>query len=71
MAEFDINKAEKLEQKYDSGLQTRATGPLLVTFTFVFSIIFAFYHYITAGIGVPIDYWHMGTHMAGVINAHV
>ena len=67
MATFDIDKAEELERKYDSGLQTRAVGPWLVQFTFIFSIIFAAYHYITAGIGVPIDHWHMGIHMSGVI----
>ena len=66
MTDFDVKKAEELEEQYDSGLQTRAVGPFLVKFTFIFSIVFAFYHYITAGIGVPIDYWHMGTHMAGV-----
>jgi len=67
MATFDIDKAEELERKYDSGLQTRAVGPWLVQFTFIFSIVFAAYHYITAGIGVPIDHWHMGIHMSGVI----
>ena len=67
MADLDIKKAKELEEKYDSGLQTRAIGPFLVKFTFAFSIVFAFYHYITAGTGVPVDYWHMGTHMAGVV----
>ena len=67
MAEFDVKKAEELEQKYDSGLHTRAIGPWLVKFSFAFSILFAAYHYITAGIGVPVDYWHMGIHMSGVI----
>jgi TRAP transporter 4TM/12TM fusion protein len=67
MAELDIKKAEELEEKYDSGLQTRVIGPYLVKFTYYFSILFAAYHYITAGIGVPIDYWHMGSHMAGVM----
>ena len=67
MAEFNLKKAEELEEKYDSGLQTRTVGPTLVKFTFIFSVFFAFYHYVTAGIGVPIDYWHMGSHMAGVI----
>ncbi len=66
-ATYDIEKAEELEKKYDSGLQTRAVGPWLVKFTFIFSILFAAYHYITAGIGVPIDHWHMGIHMSGVI----
>ena len=55
MAELDIKKAEELEEKYDSGLQTRVIGPYLVKFSFYFSIIFAAYHYVTAGIGVPID----------------
>jgi TRAP transporter 4TM/12TM fusion protein len=67
MAELDIKKAEELEKKYDSGLQTRVIGPYLVKFTYYFSILFAAYHYVTAGIGVPIDYWHMGSHMAGVM----
>tara|TARA_Y100000022_G_scaffold132661_1_gene115144 strand:- start:221 stop:2314 length:2094 start_codon:yes stop_codon:yes gene_type:complete len=67
MAELDIKQAEELEKKYDSGLQTRVIGPYLVKFTFYFSILFAAYHYVTAGIGVPIDYWHMGSHMAGVM----
>ena len=67
MAEFDAKKAEELEEKYDSGLQTRALGPFLVKFVFAFSVLFAMYHWITAGTGVPIDYWHMGFHMSGVI----
>ena len=67
MSEFDVKKAEELERKYDSGLQTRAVGPALVKFVYVFSLFFAGYHYITAGSGVPVDYWHMGFHMSGVI----
>ena len=67
MAELDLKKIEELEQKFDSGLHTRAIGPWLIKFTFLFSIAFAAYHYITAGIGVPVDYWHMGFHMSGVI----
>ncbi|MBE9476728.1 MAG: TRAP transporter fused permease subunit [Proteobacteria bacterium] len=67
MQTFDVDKVEELERKYDTALQTRAVGPLLVKFTFFFSIIFAAYHYITAGTGVPIDHWHMGIHMSGVI----
>ncbi|MFP6705412.1 MAG: TRAP transporter fused permease subunit [Alphaproteobacteria bacterium] len=67
MAEFDIKKAQKLEEKFDSGLHTRALGPWVLNFSLAFSILFAVYHYITAGIGVPVDYWHMGIHMSGVI----
>ncbi len=67
MVEFDIKKAEELEEQFDSGLHTRALGPNLIKFSFVFSVLFAAYHYITAGTGVPVDYWHMGFHMSGVL----
>ena len=67
MAQLNVEQTEKLEQQYDSGLQIRAVGPWLVRFTFLFSILFAAYHYVTAGTGVPVDYWHMGFHMSGVI----
>jgi TRAP transporter 4TM/12TM fusion protein len=67
MAEFDVKAAEELERKYDSGLQTRTQTPLMEWFIYLFSIFFAGYHYVTAGFGTPIDYWHMGFHMSGVI----
>jgi TRAP transporter 4TM/12TM fusion protein len=67
VAELDLNKAQELEEKFDSGLHTRALGPWVLNFSLAFSILFAVYHYITAGIGVPVDYWHMGIHMSGVI----
>jgi len=67
VVQFDVRQAEELEQKYDSGLHLRAVGPWLVKFTFLFSVLFAAYHYVTAGTGVPVDYWHMGFHMSGVI----
>ncbi len=67
MAQLDVKQVEELEEKYDSGLQFREIGPWLVKFTFLFSVFFAAYHYVTAGTGVPVDYWHMGFHMSGVI----
>jgi len=67
VAQFDVRQVEELEEKYDSGLQFREIGPWLVKFTFLFSVCFAAYHYVTAGTGVPVDYWHMGFHMSGVI----
>jgi len=67
MEEYDIKKAEELEKKYDSGLVTRTHPQWLKMALLVFSVGFAFYHYITAGIGVPVDFWHMGIHMSGVI----
>ncbi|HNP63940.1 MAG TPA: TRAP transporter fused permease subunit [Woeseiaceae bacterium] len=67
MSTYDIEEAEKLEQKYDSALQTRAVSPFLAGFVFLFSLALASYHYITAGIGVPVDYWHMGIFLSGII----
>ena len=67
MAEYNVKTAEELEKKYDSALQTRPIAPWLAQFVFAFSLFFAGYHYITAGIGVPVDYWHMGFHMSGVL----
>ena len=67
VAQLDIKRAEELVQQYDSGLHIRAVGPWLVRFTFLFSVLFAAYHYVTAGTGVPVDYWHMGFHMSGML----
>ncbi len=67
MAEFDVKAAEELEKKYDSALQMRPISRWLAHAVFAFAVLFAGYHYITAGIGVPIDYWHMGFHMSGVL----
>jgi len=66
MEKFDIKKAEELEKQHDSALVTRPIQNWLAKFVFVFSIGFAFYHYITAGTGVPVDFWHMGIHLTGL-----
>jgi TRAP transporter 4TM/12TM fusion protein len=65
--EFDVKKAEELERKYDSALQLRTVAPWLTKFVYGFSIAFALYHYWTAGFGTPVDYWHMGFHISGVL----
>ena len=67
MEKFSLERALSLESKYDDSLQTRPIGNWLATFVLWFSVFFALYHYVTAGIGVPVDYWHMGAHMSGVI----
>ena len=64
---FDLKKALALEQKYDQGLITRKLPNFLFQIVVIFSVLFAGYHYVTSGIGVPVDYWHMGFHMSGVI----
>jgi TRAP transporter 4TM/12TM fusion protein len=67
MSLLDVERAQKLEKKYDTALQVRPLGPWVRRFVFVFSIGFAFYHYLSAGIGVPVNYWHMGIHLSGVL----
>ncbi|MEK9910982.1 MAG: TRAP transporter permease, partial [Candidatus Puniceispirillum sp.] len=67
MEKFDLKKAISLESQYDDSLNTRPISAWLGQFTFLFSIVFAVYHYVTSGIGVPVDYWHMGAHMSGVL----
>ncbi|MEM7499307.1 MAG: TRAP transporter permease [Pseudomonadota bacterium] len=64
--QYDVAKAEALERQYDTTLQTRAISPWLGHFVYAFAIVFALYHYWTAGWGTPIDYWHMGIHMSGL-----
>ncbi|MEO1469060.1 MAG: TRAP transporter permease [Pseudomonadota bacterium] len=66
MTQYDVNAAEELERRYDTTLQTRAIAPWLGQFVYVFAILFAVYHYWTAGFGTPVDYWHMGFHMSGL-----
>ncbi|MDJ0937152.1 MAG: TRAP transporter permease, partial [Kiloniellales bacterium] len=63
---LDVAAAEELERRYDSGLALRATGPLLSRVLFVLAIAYALYHYLTAGFGLPVDFWHMGLHLAGL-----
>ena len=67
MQKFSLERALSLESKYDDSLQTRPIGDWLAKFVLWFSVLFALYHYVTAGIGVPVDFWHMGAHMSGVI----
>ena len=67
MEKFSLERALSLESKYDDSLQTRPIGSWLGKFVLFFSVFFALYHYVTAGIGVPVDFWHMGAHMSGVI----
>jgi hypothetical protein len=63
----DLARVEEIERKYESGLQTRSTGPRIARFVFIVSLAFALYHYITAGYTVPVDHWHMGIHLSGVL----
>ncbi len=63
---LNIEAAEALEKKYDSALHTREHGPLLTRVLYVFTLLFALYHVITAGFGTPVEHEHMGIHLTGL-----
>ena len=63
---LDIDAAEDLERQFDSSLDFRGLGPRLSWALSIFALIFAAYHYLTAGFKIPVDYWHMGIHLAGL-----
>ena len=64
---IDAQRAKKIEEEFETERRMRPVAPRLGGFVAVFLVVFAIYHYVTAGIGIPIDYWHMGIHMSGVI----
>ena len=66
-AGLDPARAEALEARYDTELQTRRPRGWAGALVVVVLVVFAIYHYWTAGTGIPADYWHMGIHLAGVL----
>jgi TRAP transporter 4TM/12TM fusion protein len=65
--DIDAQRAKKIEQEFESERRVRPVSRLLGGFVYLFLIAFALYHYITAGTGFPIDHWHMGIHLSGVL----
>lgn len=65
-SQLDAKALEELEKKYDSALNTRDNGPIVTPVLYWASIVFALYHFWTAGFGTPVDHVHMGLHLAGL-----
>lgn len=63
----DEARLRQIEQAYDAERQTRGVSHGARWFVFVTLVLFALYHYVTAGIGIPVDHWHMGIHLAGIL----
>lgn len=55
-----------IEEKYDEGAATRSVTPAFASFLRIVALSFAIYHYLTAGFGLPSDFWHMGWHLSGL-----
>jgi TRAP transporter 4TM/12TM fusion protein len=66
---LDPKRAKEIEARFESERPMRTPGPWLGRLLFVGLIVFAAYHYVTAGTGIPIDHWHMGIHLSGVLVA--
>ena len=65
----DAKRAKEIEAEFESERAFRPIDPRLQQVLYVGLILFAIYHYVTAGFGIPIDYWHMGFHLSGVLIA--
>ncbi len=57
---------EAIEREYDEGSATREVGPTAGLILRCVALLFAVYHFLTAGFGLPADHWHMGWHLAGL-----
>ncbi|MCP4074074.1 MAG: TRAP transporter permease [Hyphomicrobiales bacterium] len=64
--EIDLEKLDEIEKKFDTSLNTRENGPVLTRLLYWGTVAFALYHLWTAGFGTPVDYLHMGVHLAGL-----
>lgn len=64
--ELSAEELEAIERKYDESAATRPVHNTAATILRAIALIFAAYHYFTAGFGLPADHWHMGWHLAGL-----
>lgn len=64
--ELSAEELAAIEEKYDESAATRQVGIRLSNILRAVALLFAAYHFITAGFGLPVDHWHMGIHLAGL-----
>lgn len=64
--ELSAEELAAIEEKYDESAATRQVGVRLSNILRAVALLFAAYHFITAGFGLPVDHWHMGIHLAGL-----
>ncbi len=64
--ELTAEELAAIEEKFDEGSATRSVGKTTGIILRAVAIIFALYHYFTAGFGLPADHWHMGFHLTGL-----
>lgn len=64
--ELTAEQLAAIEEKYDEVASSRALTPTANRLVTAVAVIFAIYHFVTAGFGMPVDYWHMGLHLCGL-----
>lgn len=64
--ELSADELAAIEEKYDEGALIRQVAPAAKSLLRYVALVFAFYHYLTAGFGLPADHWHMGWHLSGL-----
>ena len=64
--ELGQEKLAAIERRFDEGLETRQVAAWVQRSLRWVALVFAAYHYYTAGFGLPTDHWHMGWHLAGL-----
>lgn len=55
-APIDAKRAKEIEEEFESERRMRPVKTPLGYFVFAFLVVFAIYHYITAGFGIPVDH---------------
>ncbi|TQV75710.1 TRAP transporter permease [Denitrobaculum tricleocarpae] len=64
--ELTAEELAAIEEKYDEASSTREVSVPVARLLRAVALVFAIYHFITAGFGLPVDYWHMGLHLTGL-----
>lgn len=64
--ELTAEELAAIEERYDEGSATRKVSLRARQLLRLVAIVFAGYHYLTAGFGLPPDHWHMGFHLTGL-----
>lgn len=64
--ELTAEELAAIEEKYDEAASTRPVGSKTGLVLRAVAIVFALYHYLTAGFALPPEHWHMGWHLAGL-----
>jgi len=64
--EISAEELAAIEEKYDEGSASREVSDNAGKLLRAIALAFAFYHFVTAGFGLPADHWHMGWHLSGL-----